>query len=80
MDFMRIRTQIRLCLQIMENCTTQEGADVPSRTPPNLHPFHPPALMHYLHDEIHQQSHDRWKQIGQISAHVGGDIVYMCAK
>lgn len=35
--------------------------------PPNLHPFHPPALIRYLHDEIRQQSHDRWKLSGQIT-------------
>lgn len=79
MDFVWIWAQIRLCLQIMEHCTTQAGADVPRRTPHNLHPFQP-ALIHYVHYEIHQQRHDRWKQIGQISAHVGFDIVYMRVK
>lgn len=53
-------------------CDTR-GADVSTRAPP----VHPPALIHYLHQEIHQKSLDRWEQMG---AHVGVYIVYMSFK
>lgn len=58
---------------------TQEGADVPSRSPPTSTPS--TRLLSYIKvmyesDEIHQQMEADWTDFSNICV----DVVYMCVK